>query len=963
MFKQAAHWTRWGIIVLLGLVFALDLSAYWVAEGLWFQNLGYLAIFQTQVGMRILLWIGTLSATAAILWGNLYLTQYWRYVKPVSLPEGRSSRRGLLTLLLTVLGLGGLLACFLVYQGQLSAQFWHGQPTPVMRALPQFQAQTVGALIYEWIRSPWQLGLVALFLVALSVYPRWVLSVISLALCLSMGLILSSHWTTILLSLHPVPFQQTDPLFEQDISFYMFRLPLWELLRFWWVGVSLTSFVSVTLIYLLSGDSLSQGGFPGFSPLQKRHLYGLAGSFMMAISLGIWLDRYELLYSTRGIIYGASFTEATVALPANTILSLLGLGIALLLFWRTLAWRYFKLRVGLFSLLGLYVATVLIGTLLLPMIVQWVIVQPNELAREEPYIRQCIRLTRQGFDLAPIEAKTFNPQDDLTPERLQANNLTIRNIRLWDTQPLLEANRQLQRFRLYYEFPDADVDRYQISATPDATTATDRRQVLIAARELDYDSVPEEAQTWVNERFIYTHGYGFTISPVNTAAASGLPEYFVQDIGTTTDEGDLQTASPEIRASIPIRTPRLYFGELTHSHVITGTQVKELDYPSGNENVYNVYSGAGGVGVGAVWRRGLFALYLRDWRILLAQDILPEAKVLFRRQIQDRVSAVAPFLQYDHDPYLVAADPNPDATPENPSENTLFWIIDAYTTSDRYPYSDPGGQPFNYIRNSVKVVIDAYNGSMSFYAIEPEEPILQSWSQVFPDWLEPLDKMPPRLRNHIRYPLDLFKSQTQSLLTYHMVDPQVFYNREDPWRVPNEIYGEATQRVEPYYLIMKLPDEQTEEFILLSPFTPLRRNNLIGWLAARSDGENYGRRLLYQFPKQELVFGPEQIEALINQDPVISQQISLWNRQGSRVIQGNLLIIPIEQSLLYVEPLYLEADQTGVPILARVIVVYGDRIVMAPTLDQALNGVFAEEMADPSTIIRSIEDFDTVGVP
>jgi hypothetical protein len=435
----------------------------------------------------------------------------------------------------------------------------------------------------------------------------------------------------------------------------------------------------------------------------------------------------------------------------------------------------------------------------------------------------------------------------------------------------------------------------------------------------------------------------------------------------------LAITSDQIRASIPIGYPRIYYGEVTDADAMTPTKVEEFDYPSGEDNVYNTYSGRGGIEIGSMWRRWLFANYLKNWQMALTRNFTPETKLLYRRNINKRVRAIAPFLRYDSDPYLVAANanltnndiekekdengkeikPSPSATDKSP--NYLYWIIDAYTASPGYPYSDPGNHEFNYIRNSVKVVIDAYNGSVDFYVAYPSDPIINSWIAIFPGLFKPLDKMPPALRKHIRYPVDLLSIQSERLLTYHMEDPQVFYNREDLWRVPNEIYGSEQQPVAPYYLIMKLPTETAEEFILLLPFTPVSRNNLIAWIAGRSDGGDYGKLLLYLFPKQRLVYGPEQIEALINQDPVISEQISLWNRQGSKALQGNLLVIPIEQSLLYVEPLYLEAERNSLPTLIRVIAAYENRIVMAESLDLALKALFQQQSTNKPAIVRPVE--------
>ncbi|WP_038016630.1 UPF0182 family protein, partial [Synechococcus sp. PCC 7335] len=454
-----------------------------------------------------------------------------------------------------------------------------------------------------------------------------------------------------------------------------------------------------------------------------------------------------------------------------------------------------------------------------------------------------IAFTRNAFDLTNIETQAFDPQGTLTATELVANKSTIDNIRLWDTRPLLESNRQLQQIRLYYEFADADVDRYSFA---EAAEAISRRQVLISARELNYERVPVEAQTWVNEHLVYTHGYGFTMSPVNTASPSGLPEYFIKDIAHT-------PSSEAVRRSIPVAKPRIYYGELTNTYVMSNSRVLELDFPDESENVYNRYDGQGGIDLGPVWKRLLFAKHLGDWKMLLTDDFTADTKLMFRRNIKQRVNKIAPFLQFDEDPYLVIADAGDDyaAPGEESGKNYLYWMIDAYTTSDRYPYADPGTNPYNYIRNSVKIVVDAYNGSVHFYIADDRDPIIRTWAQTFPNMFEPLSAMPETLRAHIRYPQDFSLVQSNQLLAYHMTDPQVFYNREDLWRAPNEIYANETQVVKPYYLIMELPGDEDAEFVLLRPFTPAQRNNLVAWLAARSDGQQYGKQLLYQFPKQE----------------------------------------------------------------------------------------------------------------
>ncbi|MGR3277192.1 UPF0182 family protein [Acaryochloris marina NIES-2412] len=969
MSSKVVGWLVKALLLILGVVFGLDLLAHFIAEFAWFKNLGYLSVFQTQLAVRIGLWIIALASTGGYLVGNLVLARRWRYHQPVDIDKTEPGVLNLTQLLLALVGLSLLLASLLTHIGQVIIHFWY-PPTEIATSssqiLQQFTFSATANVLKHWLQMPWQLLLVAGFTAFLLWHPGFVLGAIALCLSLGLGLVASNHWTTILAFIHATPFKNTDPLFGHDIGFYVFVLPLWELLRFWLMGVTLTGFVSAALIYLLAGDSVSQGRFPGFTLPQKRHLYGLGGALALTLAWGFWLDRYSLLYSTQGILYGAGYTDVTVDLPTKTLLCFGAATIAVVFFGRAVFPRPARRPVKLSWILSFYVGIAVVAGLILPRGVQALVVQPNELAREESYIEKSIQLTRAAFDLDNIETKTFQPKADLTPAKLKANDSTLRNIRLWDTRPLLEANRQLQRIRLYYEFPSADVDRYTLKTSQPADStgegstqsSTEKRQVLVAARELDYGNVPPEAQTWINQRLIYTHGYGFTLSPVNTAETSGLPTYFVKDIGAGNNEGTLQTATSDIAASIPINLPRIYFGELSNTYVMTRTKVQELDYPSGNDNRYNTYDGTGGVAIGSWWRRGLFSLYLRDWQMLFTQNFTPQTEVLYRRQIKERVEELAPFLRFDSNPYLVTANVDVEAfnrTNKPAVPGTLFWVIDAYTVSNHYPYSDPGQENFNYIRNSVKVVIDAYNGSVTFYSVDLNDPILKTWRGIFPQMFQPLAAMPPSLRSHTRYPTDLFRAQSQSLLTYHMTDPQVFYNREDQWRVPNEIYGEKSQLVQPYYLTMKLPEADTEEFILLYPFTPVRRNNLIAWLAARSDGENYGKRLLYQFPKRELIFGPEQIEALINQDPVISQRISLWNRQGSRVIQGNLLIIPIEDSLLYVEPLYLEAEENSVPILARVIVVYENKIVMAKTLDQGLAGIFQTGDQETEAIVRPVD--------
>lgn len=942
------------ILILLAIASAIAGSVYLIGESLWFHNLGYLQEFWQRLGTQI----GSLAIAFLVamffLWSNINLAARWRYPLPqidFSVPKLEDllnpepipnkyhlppvlSFRWLLPVLLLLSGLIGVIGIYLgktiAFSGNISSNELLVRPPSILDVLYVWQTlQNLNA-----VEIAMGVGIATLTFT----YPISSLRAIAIFISAYLGVVFYQHWDKILLFIHPTSFNATEPLLNRDLSFYIFSLPIWEIISLYISILCIYGLTSVSLIYFSSGNSLSQGKFIGFTPFQRCHLYFLGSGLMLAVAFHYWLSRYELLYSARGVTYGASYTNVRIELPVNSFIAILALILAILLLWR--GYRGLKsppkrqllklfVRQPLYFLIP--ISSLFAFSALIPFVVQTFIVQPNELVKETPYLSRTIEFTRQGFDLNSIDAENFNPSGQLTLADLANNQPTIKNIRLWNDRPLLDANRQLQQIRPYYKFPGADIDRYFL---PSANTTTEEQQVIIAARELDYSAVPEGAQTWINKHLIYTHGYGFTLSPVNQVAPGGLPNYYVKDIGTNgrgNRRGNLGIR-PELQDIIPTANPRIYFGELTDTHIFTGTKVRELDYPSGEDNVYNTYNGQGGFYLTDWWRRCLYSLYLRDWQILFTQEFSSQTKLIFRRNIQERVKAIAPWLQYDKDPYLVAANV-PD------SSSHLYWIIDAYTTSDRYPYADPKPNKFNYIRNSVKVTVDAYDGLVKFYIADPQDPIIQSWRQIFPKLFQPLSQLPIELRTHIRYPIDLFAIQSQKLLTYHMLDPKVFYNQEDLWQIPQEIYGSKQQKVEPYYLIMELPTAAREEFILLLPFTPTGRTNLIAWLAARSDGEQYGKLLLYNFPKQQLVYGTEQVEALINQDPTISQQISLWNRQGSRVIQGNLLVIPIESSLLYIEPIYLEAEQNSVPTLVRVVAAYQNKIVMEPTLNQALESV------------------------
>lgn len=986
------------IAIIVGFWLIFELASRLFAEILWFREVEYLSVFLIRRVCQYGLWFVTALISGLFIGGNLWLANRWQWQslpknewyyerdvaavpqsKPLfgrevvptiqnRLPVRRyrsknnySPRLKLPWLLLAAIAAAVGISSILISYTDIALSVWQTSyrlPQIVSTLKPPlnvFDFANVTGFIVSYLR---QLAVIVIMVGLLLWKPRISIGAIAILTSIVFGSIAAGSWTVFLRFFNLSSFDLVDPQFGRDIGFYIFRFPLWHSIESWLTGLSWFSLLSCALFYLLSGNSLSEGRFPGFSKIQLRHLSFLGAVVMLALALQHWLNRFDLLYSSRGVVYGAGYTNIQVQLPLEMSLAVLSIISAVWLLYKGFT-GYRNLQIQkrkikrIISLLFPFIVYLFVFVLsdFASATVQRLVVQPNELDKERPYIERSIALTRKAFNLDNINAETFNPQGQLTAADIQNNDLTIENIRLWDTRPILQTNRQLQQIRPYYQFHDADIDRYLLSENEDLADA-DKQQVIISARELDYAQVQDIAKTWVNEHLIYTHGYGFTLSPVTRVAEGGLPYYYIKDIGTGVEEtGSLTISDEAIRNSIPIGKPRIYFGELTNPYIMTSTRVRELDYPSGEENVYTIYDGTGGITIGNYLRRVLFAEYLKDWQMLFTQNFTDNTKVLFRRNIKQRVREIAPFLNYDRDPYLVAAKPESGED----DRNYLYWIIDAYTTSDRYPYSDPGENSFNYLRNSVKVVVDAYNGKVDFYIADESDPIIRTWDKIFPQLLKPLSTMPKELRRHIRYPEDLFSVQSERLLTYHMRDPQVFYNREDRWQIPQEIYGTESQAVAPYYLIMKLPSATQEEFILLHPYTPLSRPNLIAWLAARSDGAEYGKLLLYKFPKQKLIYGPNQIEALINQDPVISQQISLWNREGSRAIQGNLLIIPIEQSLLYVEPLYIEAEENSLPALARVIVIYENQIVMAETLDEGIQAIF-QPQDNAETIIRPVED-------
>jgi hypothetical protein len=701
----------------------------------------------------------------------------------------------------------------------------------------------------------------------------------------------------------------------------MFSLPFWEFIRNW-LSFALTLItVVVAAIYIVKKAVKYEYKKLVIETPVKVHLSLLIGFILILKSWQYWLNAFKILYSTRAVIYGAGYTEIHATLFALRILMVLAL-VCAVLFFVTARRQNWKLpALGLAVLIGV---SILLGGVY-PEIMQKAIVLPNESSKERPYILNNIKATRAAYGLDKIKEEEFPVKEEISFEDIEKNEDAIRNIRLWDWRPIKQTLKQIQAIRLYYDFNSVDMDRYYFNGN--------YQQVMVSPRELDKNKIPEQARTWVNEVLTYTHGYGAVVNPVNKISGEGLPQLLIKDI------------PPVSSVNLTITRPEIYYGEITKDYVIVKTKAKEFDYPKGDDNVYSTYAGNGGIAVSSLWRRILFSIKYSNIQILLTTNFTPESKIMIYRNIQERVNKIAPFLGYDGDPYMVIS-----------KEGKLFWIQDAYTVSSNYPYSTPiKGGYFNYIRNSVKVVIDAYNGTMDFYIIDQKDPVVKVYQNIFPQLFKNFDQMPENLKEHIRYPKDLFQVQAELYSTYHMTDPDVFYNKEDYWNVPNEIYAENEIRMEPYYIVTKLPGHAREEFILMTPFTPSTKNNMIAWLAAKNDQPEYGNLVVYKFPKEKLIFGPMQIEARIDQDSEISQQLTLWGQKGSTVIRGNLLVIPIEESIIYVEPLYLRAETGEIPELKRVIVSNGSDVVIGDNLEDALEKLFVRTFGEREIVITGEE--------
>jgi uncharacterized membrane protein (UPF0182 family) len=741
-----------------------------------------------------------------------------------------------------------------------------------------------------------------------------------------------SQWLPWLRFRHPQPFGVLDPVFSRDLGFYVFTLPfLRTLVGFAGFTVTLSGIVAA-VAYVLQGQLWARPGFLAVTAPARIHLGLLVGVGLLVNAGSAMLERFSLVQSTRGFVTGAGYSDLHASLPGLTVFAGISVVAALLVMAESMR-NSFRLTIGS---LAVVIASHILLVQLWPFALQRLVVAPNEIDRERPYITREIAGTRFAYGLTDVQEGRFPATPNLTADRVAANARTIDNVRLWEVEPLKKTNAQLQEIRTYYDFVDVDNDRYVIDG--------ELRQVALSARELNPAALP--ARIWINEHLTYTHGYGACVAPVNRISPEGLPEYFVQDIPPVSSVLELAITRPEI-----------YYGELAAEYVFVGTNASEFDYPSGEENVYTRYAGRGGIVVGGFLDRLLLAGHFGEPKILLSTDLLPGSRLLIHRQVRERVERIAPFLTWENDPYLVIRD-----------DGTLVWMIDGYATSDAMPYAPSYGRLGNYIRNPVKATVDAYHGTVTLWNVSPEEPIVQAYREIFPGAFADADSMPDDLRRHMRYPEGMFSVQAQIYATYHMDDPQVFYNKEDLWRLARRSSGRGDDSgaVNPYFTIMKLAGVgDREEFILMLPFTPARKDNMIAWMSARCDPPNYGKLMVYQFPKQSLVYGPQQIESRINQDTEIAKELTLWNQQGSQVVRGNLLVVPIDSSVVYFQPLYIESDgQAALPELKRILVAFGDRIAMEPTMDRALARIFGtatDAGSRPSAVVAAADASATRG--
>jgi uncharacterized membrane protein (UPF0182 family) len=724
-------------------------------------------------------------------------------------------------------------------------------------------------------------------------------------------------WDVYLKAFHGMPFHVSDHSFGNDVGFYVFTLPLLEGFRdLFLVILFLAAAVGIGIQWMRGGLDFRESP-PRISPAAAAHISVILGIFFIQRAFNYWLSRYGLLYHTNGVVYGMRYVDHVLWAPGLWVLVALSIVAAALCFANV---SQHGVRLPVIAFVMVFAPSLLLS--FMEPVIERLWVKPDELRIEKPYLEANIEMTRAAYKLDNVDVKPFAGKGTLTRASFDQDAATLNNIRLWDPRPLIDTYKQLQEIRLYYDFLDVDIDRYTINGQ--------YTQVMLSPREMNVGLLPDNAQTWVNQHLKFTHGSGLVMSPVNKKDTEGLPVFYIKNIPAESSVG------------FKVENPAIYFGEEPDNYVVVNSATPEFDYPKGADNVFSFYKGEGGIPVSGLWRRMLFSYFFKDVNLLVTENIVDKSQIMIRRNIMNRLSYLAPFLRLDSDPYTVLLN------------GKLVWIVDAYTISDRYPYSqDTDG--INYIRNSVKAVVDAYDGTTTLYVADAEDPVIQTWQNIFPGMFKPLSAMSAELRSHIRYPEDFFEVQAAIYRTYHMKDPQVFYNREDQWDVAKENYAGMTSAMQPYYIIMRLPGEAHEEYILMLPMVPKGRDNMISWMAARCDGSDYGHLFEYAFSKDSLFYGPYQIQARINQNPEISRQLSLWNQMGSKVILGNLIVIPVQDTLLYVEPLYIRAENGQLPELQRVIASYGDQVVMGDTLPETLASLFTGREGAAPPVVAEIK--------
>ncbi|MGC1416363.1 MAG: UPF0182 family protein [Candidatus Acidiferrum sp.] len=753
----------------------------------------------------------------------------------------------------------------------------------------------------------------------------------SVLIALATGTFLMAEWPTLALFWYAPQSAGgvADPIFGKSINFYLLKLPAWQMFSGWLMMLAVVTCVVAASLFVLANSARALEGIrSGYSALPWRGLSISVAFLLLAIAIQVYIGRFTLLFQDHTIFGGATYTDVHIMLPGLLLVCaalVLGAGIAAVnaASVQRGRWLFAAIIPGaacylLLQIVGWYVTNF--------------IVKPNQLVREKPYIAYNIKMTRLAYGLDRVTQRKFPAETSVEAADPANNQATLQNIRLWDWRALQDTLRQIQEIRTYYDFPDIDIDRYEIDGH--------LREVMLAARELNVDKLPDSSRNWINEKLIYTHGYGITMNTVNGFTPEGLPTLLLSNMPVESTVPGLAVTRPEI-----------YFGELTNTDVYVKTKQQEFNYPQGQTNSFTSYQGSGGIVLGGFLRRILIAADLADLtKLPFSDDVTQDSRLLMRRNLRARVSTLAPFLTFDPDPYIVVA-----------GDGRLYWIMDAFTSSDGYPYSSHyflDGNPVNYMRNSVKAVIDAYNGTTTFYVFDSEDPIIAAYRRVFPSLFKDAASMPADLRKHVRYPEMLLNVQAAAYGLYHMTDPEVFYNREDLWTVATEVGlgddgQQTTLTMQPNFVLMKLPGETDAEFVEILPFTPANRNNLIGWIAGRSDGAQYGNSIVYDFPKTKLVDGPLQVEARIDQNAQLSGQLTLWSQQGSHVRRGNMLVIPIGRTLLYAEPIYLQAERSPMPELRLVVLAVQDRLAYGPTFESAMAALFGGAPSSTSAAAES----------